>query len=59
RRDPKHAVEFLSRFADRLLFGRDLLGGGLLDFLQSLDLPPNVLEKVLLGNALRLAPPHA
>jgi predicted TIM-barrel fold metal-dependent hydrolase len=57
KRDPTHAVEFLSRFADRLLFGRDLLGGDLHDFLQSLLLPRDVLEKVLFRNALRLAPP--
>ena len=59
RRDPGHAVEFLHRFADRQLFGRDLLGGDLLEFLESLDLPADVREKVLSGNALRLVGPGA
>ncbi len=57
KRDPTYAGEFLRRFADRLLFGRDQLGSDLYGFLQSLDLPRDVREKVLFRNALRLVPP--
>ncbi len=54
RRDPGHARDFLCRFADRLLFGRDYYGGELLTFLRSLDLPPDVQDRILSGNALKL-----
>ncbi len=56
KRDPAHAKEFLTRFADRLLFGRDYYGGDLLDFLATLELPAEVQEKIFTKNALRLAP---
>jgi len=56
KRDPQHAVSFLCRFADRLLFGRDTYGGDLHEFLQSLDLPRDVQEKIYFRNALRLVP---
>ena len=46
--------EFLGRFSDRLLFARDCYGGDLLEFLRSLDLPSEVLEKLLHRNAARL-----
>lgn len=51
RRDPGHAKQFLVRHAARLLFGRDFYGGELLDFLRELDLPTDVLEKILHANA--------
>jgi predicted TIM-barrel fold metal-dependent hydrolase len=54
RRDPDHARRFLTRFADRLLFGRDQLGGETLAFLRGLGLPAEALGKVLGGNAARL-----
>jgi predicted TIM-barrel fold metal-dependent hydrolase len=57
KRDPAHAREFLIRFADRLLFGRDYYGGELLDFLATLTLPIEVQERIFYKNALRLAPP--
>jgi predicted TIM-barrel fold metal-dependent hydrolase len=56
KRDPDHAVSFLCRFADRLLFGRDTYGGDLHEFLQTLDLPQDVQEKIYFRNALRLVP---
>jgi predicted TIM-barrel fold metal-dependent hydrolase len=54
RRDPPHARDFLCRFSERLLFGRDIYGGDLLAFLASLDLPSEVRERILHANARRL-----
>src|SRR5688572_25605843 len=51
RRDPGHGREFVERYADRLLFGRDYYGGELLKFLKTLDLPEDVAEKVFFRNA--------
>jgi predicted TIM-barrel fold metal-dependent hydrolase len=56
KRDPAHARDFLGRFADRLLFGRDFYGGDLLEFLASLDLPVEVRNRILFENARRLVP---
>ena len=47
---------FIERFQDRVLFGRDWWDDAQLHFLASLDLPDDVLRKVLAGNALRLVP---
>lgn len=57
RRDPEHAKRFLTRFADRLLFGRDYYGGQLFQFLQSLELAHGTLEKIYWKNAESLVPP--
>ncbi len=54
QRDPKHAVEFLGRFRDRLLFGRDYYGQELHEFLQGLGLSGDVMEKIYHRNAERL-----
>jgi len=54
RRDPDHAREFLIRFADRLLFGRDIYGGDLAEFLATLDLPETVQQRIFHANALSL-----
>jgi hypothetical protein len=59
KRDLQHAREFLIRFADRLLFGRDDRGQALQQFLPTLDLPQDVAEKIYSKNALRLAPVEA
>jgi predicted TIM-barrel fold metal-dependent hydrolase len=56
RRDPAHGREFVLRFADRLLFARDYYGGELHAFLQTLELPKDVLEKVYFRNAEKLVP---
>jgi len=56
QRDPQHAKDFLSRFADRLLFGRDGYGQELHQFLQTLDLPAEVTRKIYCDNARRLVP---
>jgi predicted TIM-barrel fold metal-dependent hydrolase len=54
KRDPAHARAFLCRFAERLLFGRDYYGGDLMQFLQTLELPRGVQERIFRENAQRL-----
>ena len=56
QRDVGHAREFLTRYADRLLFGRDQHGQALQLFLQELELPDEVGAKIFYQNALRLVP---
>ncbi len=53
-RDPKHAVQFLKRYADRLLFARDFYGQELHQFLMSLDLSSEIIEKIYHQNAEKL-----
>jgi predicted TIM-barrel fold metal-dependent hydrolase len=55
-RDPKHALQFVTRFADRLLFGRDYYEQKLHDVLQSLPLSAEVVEKIYWRNAEQLVP---
>jgi predicted TIM-barrel fold metal-dependent hydrolase len=54
KRDPQHAAIFLKRYSDRILFARDYYGSDLLDFLNTLDLPQEVQNKMYFGNAMRL-----
>lgn len=54
KRDPRLASELLTRFSDRFLFGRDYYGGELNAVLQSLELKPDVREKIYHANAERL-----
>ena len=56
KRDREHARQFITRYADRLLFGRDQYGSDLDQFLPTLDLPEAALAKVYSENALRLVP---
>jgi predicted TIM-barrel fold metal-dependent hydrolase len=58
-RDSAHATQFLTRYADRLMFGRDFYGNKLHTFLQTLPLPAGVVEKIYWRNAERLVPPPA
>jgi predicted TIM-barrel fold metal-dependent hydrolase len=58
-RDPEHALAFLTRHADRLLFGRDIYGGRLAAFLATLPLAAAEREKIAWRNAERLVPPPA
>ena len=53
-RDSDHAKQFLQRFSDRLLFGRDFYGDELNDFLMSLELPTGALENIYHLNAKKL-----
>lgn len=57
QRDRPYARQFIIRYADRLLFGRDRYGDDLDRFLQTLDLPEQVQENIYFKNALRLVPP--
>ena len=54
-RDPAHALQFITRYADRLLFGRDYYGTELHTFLQTLPLSAAVVEKIYWQNAERLS----
>lgn len=58
RRDPGHALCFLTRFSERLLFGRDCYGQELHRFLQSLPVPGDVAEKIYYRNAQKLLGNH-
>lgn len=53
-RDPEHAKKFLQRFQDRLLFARDYYEQELHDFLMTLDLTEEVVEKIYYHNADKL-----
>lgn len=56
KRDTGFARDFLIRYADRLMFGRDNKGNALQTFLPLLNLPDDVTEKLFYRNALRLVP---
>lgn len=55
-RDPAHAVQFLNRYHDRLLFGRDYYGQDLHHFLGDLALSDEVRENIYHRNAERIVP---
>lgn len=57
KRDPEHALEFVQKFSDRLLFGRDYYGGDLLEFLSTLDLSAEIKDKIFWKNAETLVAP--
>jgi predicted TIM-barrel fold metal-dependent hydrolase len=54
KRDLRVATELLTRFSDRILFGRDCYGGALQSFLKALQLSDEVRERICHGNAQRL-----
>jgi len=54
-RDLAHGRQFVLEFQDRIMFGRDYFDRRQLDILETLDLPDDVMDKVLCGNAVRLA----
>jgi predicted TIM-barrel fold metal-dependent hydrolase len=54
QRDQNHAMNFLTKYADRLTFARDTYGGDLHDYLQTLNLPQDVHDKIYFKNALKL-----
>jgi predicted TIM-barrel fold metal-dependent hydrolase len=56
KRDPEFAKDFLIEFQDRILYGRDYFDNVHQEFINSLDLPSEVLEKIYSGNALKLVP---
>lgn len=53
-RDVEFCRGFIERFADRLLFGRDYYGNKLQKFLDSLELPAKITERIYHGNAKKL-----
>jgi len=55
-RDPEFGRAFMLEFQDRILYARDYFDGRHQDLLEQFDLPEDVLEKVLFGNAERLVP---
>ena len=55
-RDPEFAKKFLVEFQDRVLYARDYFDNVHQEFLNSLGLPNEVLEKIYSGNALKLVP---
>ncbi len=56
KRDPEFVKDFLLEFQDRMLYARDYFDNVHQEFLNSLDLPEDVLAKIYSGNALRLVP---
>lgn len=58
-RDTDHALAFITRYQDRLLYGRDAPGNELQEFLAELNLDTEVREKLMYKNALRLVPQEA
>ncbi len=56
RRDPAHARAWLTRYADRLLFGRDYYGAEPMTFLRELALPQGVMHRICCENAQSLVP---
>jgi len=55
-RDPEFAREFLITYQDRVLFGRDYFDSVHQEFLDSIHLPKDVLDKIYFKNALNLVP---
>lgn len=56
KRDEAFTKEFLEEFQDRILYGRDQYDSFLQQFLDSLELPQPVLEKIYSGNSLKPVP---
>ena len=56
KRDTEWGRQFLIDYSDRLLFARDYFDSALMDYLNSLNLPKDVYDKIMSGNALRLVP---
>ena len=54
KRDLVYTKEFIDRFQDRLLFARDCYTSDLYDFLESLELPLGIREKIYFRNAEKL-----
>lgn len=55
-RDPAFGRAFILEFQDRVLYARDYFDNRHQALLEEMDLPGDVLDKVLFGNARRLAP---
>ncbi len=55
-RDREFARDFLIEYQDRILYARDYFDNIHQEFLDSLDLPKEVLDKIYYKNALKLVP---
>lgn len=53
-RDPQHALQFITRFSEKLLFARDYYEQDLHNFLQTLDLPGEAVQNIYWRNAQKL-----
>ena len=53
-RTPGYGAEFLLKYQDRCLFGRDYFDARLHKFIKSCNLPAQAVQKIMCGNALRL-----
>ena len=53
-RDPAFAKKFLLEFQDRVCYARDYFDNVHQEFINSLDLPEDVLAKIYAGNAERI-----
>jgi predicted TIM-barrel fold metal-dependent hydrolase len=56
RRDPKLGREFLLKYQDRCLFGRDYFDDAMHNLIKNCKLPTAAMTKIMSGNALRLVP---
>lgn len=55
-RDPEFGKEFIIKYQDRLLYARDDFNSELQDFINTLDLSTDVLDKIYYKNAIKLVP---
>ncbi len=55
-RDPEFAKKFLVEYQDRILYGRDCFDNDHQEFLDSLNLPRDVMDKIYFKNACKLVP---
>lgn len=56
QRDPEFAKEFIDEFQDRILYARDYFDNAHQEFLNSLNLPKDILDKLYFKNAIKLVP---
>ena len=56
KRDPKFTKDFLTKYQDRALYGRDYIDNDLQIFLNSLKLSQSIMNKIYSENALKLIP---
>lgn len=54
KRDREHAVEFLNKYGDRIMYARDCFTNDHQEFIDGLDLDPDLRDKIYYKNALRL-----
>lgn len=54
KRDPSHALEFLDKYRDRIMYARDCFTNEHQEFLNSLDLGQDIKDKIFYMNSLKL-----